>query len=279
MIAHASLLVVIDTELCAVVGLDIFSEVDPTLGPRRVCGILAEATSTTYDAARQSLVQEIATSRRWAWALPHLGRCKKEVEAILAERGEIIAKAAPAPGPDARPIAVRACLPESGSYQLVDLTGTRERLVAWVTPGPLGSFVFEEVRADGAHGEAHYAGPSAVRQMWPCSKPVALATAAQLGALALDLPSWAVVPPPPMPPAPIPLEGQSVGFDNSRHGRAVVSSTPSGVVVVRDVVLGLVAIDMNDPTHASALRWIASSMGTVVWERDDGLYESDAVPF
>lgn len=71
-----------------------------------------------------------------------------------------------------------------------------------------------------------------------------------------------------------------MGFDNSCRGRAVVSSTPSGVVVVRDVARGLVAIDMNDPTHVRALRWIESSTGTVVWERDDGLHDEDnTVPF
>lgn len=284
MSATAYLIVVIDTPTFSLAGVDIFSETEPTLGAHRARGILLEVTTSTYDESHRLLVHEIAMSPRWAWTRPHLGRCKGEVETLLAGRGGFVAAPAPPletcpPPPPSQSVTDRAATPAKGSYQLVELVGTKFRVVAWVTPSASGGFIFEELRADGGHGEPHYVGSSAVYQMWPCSKEVALATAWKFMGRAADLPPWAVVPPPPRPPAPIPLEGQSVGFDNSCRGRAVVSSTPSGVVVVRDVALGLVAIDMTDPTHVSALRWIESSTGTVVWERDDGLHESDTVPF
>lgn len=288
MSATAYLLVVIDTEVCAFVGVDIFSEPEPTLGPRRACGILTEVGAITYDAAHRSLVREVATFHAWAWTLPHLGRCRSEVEAVRAEREEDGAGPAPAlttcpplvsPVP---PVAVRAATPANGSYQLVVLAVSKFRIAAYVTPHPVG-FVFEEVRADGTHGEAHYVGASAIAQMWPCEKVVALATAAKLGFKGLDLPPWAVVPPPPKPPPPpIPVlqKGDRVHFDHWDGGCAVVRAVFEGTLflVTKPWSQDDLVLDTADPGLPARLRCITRN-GENLWEREPGLFESETISF
>lgn len=282
----------IDPDTARVVGVDLFSEAHPTLLPL-IRAVVGDCAGRDFNDAHSAAIETLAYNDAYAWALPYLGRCRAEVASTRHATGKTMPPSRVSPDavvhdpeptlivpPPPIAAAKRAALPDTGSWQLVEAVHDHvcDRFAAFVTPVPNG-FLMETLRADWTAAEAVYVGAHNVHRMWRVDEATAKTTAARLGSNPHDLPTWAVLAPPPIPEV---LAGDMICFDGWPESSKVLSVVENSrtLVVRQPTDKQVIGIDLSDSRHASQLRSIDRN-DACVWEREVGMWcrDNDKIPF